>query len=136
MTKLQRRQEIRRRIRSALTIAALLGAIPTANAAEKDSTTMYYGIGTATCAHALREDWLKNGEMAWVSGYMSAVSAFSKDGPDGTSDILPSGTPAILAKLVLKECQHDPRLMLGEAASNVAARLLKQQTDSSVIQQF
>ena len=82
-----------------------------------------YGRGLETCQVALSHDWAKDGELAWIGGFMSAAAYVSpkRDVMPGIKDNFPIFT------LVLRYCESHPFETFGNATAETAASLISAQ---------
>ena len=104
-----------------ITLALLLAATPAL--AEKHVTEhAIYGAGTETCQIALTHDWLAQGEVAWVSGFMTSSSMAAEK-----HDILPDHSTQDLVSIVFAQCQAHPFDTLSEATEIIMWRLWDKQ---------
>jgi hypothetical protein len=84
---------------------------------------MVYGLGGEPCGTSLKHDWMKYGEAAWISGFMSMASELA---PRRDMDPFHPTAKTLLA-LVYYQCKHDPSLTIGDATDTIAARILTRQ---------
>lgn len=88
---------------------AILALLLTTSPAPANNEPTIYGIGVETCQVALTKDWLTNGEVAWVAGFMSAGAVATEKG-----DIYPGHSTQDLIGLVYKKCKDAPFSSLGD----------------------
>lgn len=89
-----------------IALACLLITTPT----WADTQHAVYGVGAEKCQLAVSHDWVTQGEVAWVSGFMTSSSIASEK-----KDIFPHHTTQELVGLVFKQCKDSPFSTLNDA---------------------
>jgi hypothetical protein len=114
---------MRRTFKAALTSALLIATSPAFAAGGDHESFAMWGVGSAKCKTALKEmgrsQAIFNRYIVWIDGM---VTGFNSATP-GLKDMNPETKIKDLYLLVLKQCNAEPTLFVGEAALKVFKRL-------------